>query len=188
MQENEPLRDFMKQSISPNTPFFESLTKKPPTSMDDLFRRADKYAMLEDDLPKFRLPEPIKTNLDSLVITLGVKGFDVHKILVDPRSSADLLQMSTYRQMGYSPFALENPSLSLGDVILPIQASPVTLNVRFSIVEELSPYNTIMGWCNISEVDNKNLQTFNGMNNGGTSNDNFDKSTIEGHLAQARSI
>ncbi|RVW93860.1 hypothetical protein CK203_028175 [Vitis vinifera] len=32
------------------TPFFESLAKKPPTTMDDLFRRANKYSMLEDDV------------------------------------------------------------------------------------------------------------------------------------------
>lgn len=60
MQENESLRDFMKQfgqavllvksysmdaifhifkrSISLDTPFFESLAKKPPISMDALFR------------------------------------------------------------------------------------------------------------------------------------------------------
>ncbi|RVW74072.1 hypothetical protein CK203_056427 [Vitis vinifera] len=28
-----------KRSICPGTPFFESLAKKPPTTMDDLFRR-----------------------------------------------------------------------------------------------------------------------------------------------------
>ena len=39
-----------KQSICPGTPFFESLAKKPPTTMDDLFRRASKYSMLEDDV------------------------------------------------------------------------------------------------------------------------------------------
>ena len=59
MQENEALREFVKRfgqavlqvesysmdavlkifkrSICPGTPFFESLAKKPPTSMDDLF-------------------------------------------------------------------------------------------------------------------------------------------------------
>ncbi|RVW76744.1 hypothetical protein CK203_047551 [Vitis vinifera] len=31
-------------------PFFESLAKKPPITMDDLFRRANKYSMLEDDV------------------------------------------------------------------------------------------------------------------------------------------
>ena len=72
MQENESLRDFMKQlgqavfpvesysmdvilhifkqSINPNTLFFESLTKKPSILMDALFRWADKYTMLEDDV------------------------------------------------------------------------------------------------------------------------------------------
>ena len=39
-----------KRSICPSTPFFESLAKKPPTTMDDLFRRANKYSMLEDDV------------------------------------------------------------------------------------------------------------------------------------------
>ncbi|KAL6331375.1 hypothetical protein AAG906_011312 [Vitis piasezkii] len=60
MQDNESLREFVKRfgqavlqveaynmdvvlqifkrSICPGTPFFESLAKKPPTTMDDLFR------------------------------------------------------------------------------------------------------------------------------------------------------
>ena len=72
MQENESLREFVKRfgqvvlqveaynmdvvlqifkrSIRPGTPFFESLTKKPPTTMDDVFRRASKYSMLEYDV------------------------------------------------------------------------------------------------------------------------------------------
>ena len=72
MQKNETLREFVKRfeqavsqvesysidavlqifkrSICLGTPFFESLAKKPPTSMDDLFRRASKYFMLEDDV------------------------------------------------------------------------------------------------------------------------------------------
>ena len=72
MQDNESLREFVKRfgqavlqveaysmdavlqifkrGICPGTPFFESLAKKPPTTMDDLFRRANKYSMLEDDV------------------------------------------------------------------------------------------------------------------------------------------
>ncbi|RVX21473.1 hypothetical protein CK203_002115 [Vitis vinifera] len=72
MKDNESLREFVKRfgqavlqieacsmdavlqifkrSICPGTPFFESLAKKPPTTMDDLFRRANKYSMLEDDV------------------------------------------------------------------------------------------------------------------------------------------
>ncbi|RVX12536.1 hypothetical protein CK203_011636 [Vitis vinifera] len=72
MQENESLREFVKRfvqvmlqveaysmnvvlqifkrNICPGTPFFESLAKKPPTTMDDLFRRASKYSMLKYDV------------------------------------------------------------------------------------------------------------------------------------------
>ncbi|XP_034711354.1 uncharacterized protein LOC117933890 [Vitis riparia] len=39
-----------KRSICPGTTFFESLAKKPPATMDDLFLRANKYSMLEDDV------------------------------------------------------------------------------------------------------------------------------------------
>lgn len=39
-----------KWSIQSGTPLFESLAKKPLASIDDLFRWADKYAMLEDDI------------------------------------------------------------------------------------------------------------------------------------------
>ena len=39
-----------KRSICPGIPFFESLAKKPPATMDDLFRCANKYSMLEDDV------------------------------------------------------------------------------------------------------------------------------------------
>ena len=57
--------------------------------------------------------------------------------------------------MRYSNSALENldhilisfngaSTVSLGDVILHVQANLVTLNVRFLVVEDLSPYNPIM--------------------------------------------
>ena len=39
-----------KMSICPGIPFFESLAKTPPMTMDDLFKKANKYSMLEDDV------------------------------------------------------------------------------------------------------------------------------------------
>eukprot|EP00261_Vitis_vinifera_P016984 XP_010646435.1 PREDICTED: uncharacterized protein LOC104878202 [Vitis vinifera] len=39
-----------KRSICPVIPFFESLAKKSPMTMDDLFRGANKYSMLKDDV------------------------------------------------------------------------------------------------------------------------------------------
>lgn len=93
---------------------------------------------------------------DALVLSLGVGGFDICRILVDPGNSANLLQISTYRQMGYFLSALENlgcvlsifnkaTTISLGNVVLPVHAGPTTLNVHFFVVDDLSPYNAIMG-------------------------------------------
>ncbi|KAL6336051.1 hypothetical protein AAG906_003678 [Vitis piasezkii] len=72
MQENESLREFVKRfgqvvlqvescsmdvvlqifkrSICSGTPLFESLVKKPPATMDNLFKRANKYSKLEDNV------------------------------------------------------------------------------------------------------------------------------------------
>ena len=87
------------------------------------------------------------------------------RILVYLGSLVDLLQMSVYKQMCYSPSTLENPgcllpgfngatTTSLGDVVLPIQTGPVILNVWFSMVDDLSLYNVIMGraWLYIMKV------------------------------------
>ena len=93
---------------------------------------------------------------DVLILILGVGGFDVQIILVDPGSSTDLLQMLTYGQMGYSPSTLENLGhllfgfneatiTFLGDVVLSIQADLVTLSMQFSMVDDLSSYNAIIG-------------------------------------------
>lgn len=76
--------------------------------------------------------------------------------MIDPSSSVDLLQMSAYKQMSFPPSALENlgrllsgfngaTMISQGDVVLLVQVGPITLNVQFSVVENLSTFNTIMG-------------------------------------------
>ncbi|RVW85880.1 hypothetical protein CK203_035324 [Vitis vinifera] len=244
----------------------ESLAKKPPTTMDDLFRRANKYSMLEDDVraatqqvlvagrasrdnadrhakppdrpkpvdrrqdgpsrpigrPSHPYPAPVapkavinyinggpsdeeydsrrkrqkllrprqyasinsirpgltgegprpidgtiifppvdptrtlQPHRDALILSLEIGDFDVRRILVDPGSSADLVQASVIGHMGHSLAGLENPgrilsgfngssTTSLGDIILPVRAGPVTLNVQFSVVQELSPFNVILG-------------------------------------------
>lgn len=64
--------------------------------------------------------------------------------------------MLTYKQMEFPSSALENPgrvqlgfngasTTSLGDVVLPVQARPIIQNVQFSVVEDLSYFNAIMG-------------------------------------------
>ncbi|RVW72958.1 Transposon Ty3-I Gag-Pol polyprotein [Vitis vinifera] len=91
--------------------------------------------------------------------------FDVRCILVDPGSSADLLQASVISHMGRDLTGLENlgrilsgfngaATTSLGDIVLPVQAGPVTLNVQFSVVQDLSPFNVILGrtWLHYMKV------------------------------------
>ena len=43
------LQNFRK-SFGPFTPFFQSLSLDPPATMEELYRRADKYSMLEDNI------------------------------------------------------------------------------------------------------------------------------------------
>ena len=98
----------------------------------------------------------LQPHRDALILSLEIGDFDVRRILVDPGSSADLVQASVVGHMGYTLTGLENPgrilsgfngssTTSLGDIILPVQAGPVTLNVQFSVVQELSPFNIILG-------------------------------------------
>ncbi|RVW21303.1 hypothetical protein CK203_110085 [Vitis vinifera] len=213
-----------KLSICPGTPFFESLAKKPPTTMDDLFRRANKYSMLEDDVrattqqvlvagqaarndtirnfksssqqgpsnrgqmawtnkikshgersqqkigessrdhgpraptalvravidyihggpldeeynsrrKRQRLLRAAIVREHKSSIRPGLASGSVHpRILVDPGSSADLLQVSVIKQMGFIPSILENP----GRILFGFNGASTT-----SL--DLSPFNAILG-------------------------------------------
>lgn len=46
----DALLQAFKSSIRLETPFFESLSEKPPKAINELFKRTNKYAMLEKDL------------------------------------------------------------------------------------------------------------------------------------------
>ena len=74
---------------------------------------------------------------DALVLTLCISGFDVHRVLVDPRSTIDLLQLPTFNQMKFSSGMLNSvgrilsgfndiTTTTLGGITFPIQAGPVT--------------------------------------------------------------
>ncbi|RVW17188.1 hypothetical protein CK203_075956 [Vitis vinifera] len=98
-------------------------------------------------------------------MSLEIGDFDVRRILVDPGSSVDLVQASVVSHMGHNLTGLENPrrilsefngssTTSLRDIILPVQVGPVTLNVQFSVVQDLSPFNVILGrtWLHYMKV------------------------------------
>ncbi|XP_034697196.1 uncharacterized protein LOC117923049 [Vitis riparia] len=107
----------------------------------------------------------LRPHRDALILSLGMDKFDVGCNLIDSGSSADLVQASVISHMEHNLVGLENlgrilsgfngaSTISLGDIVLPIQAGPVTLNVQFSVVQDLSPFNVILGstWLHYMKV------------------------------------
>ena len=95
-------------------------------------------------------------HFDALVLTLCINGFDVRRVLVDPGSAADLLQLPAFTQMKLSSDVLNSTgrilsgfngatTMMLGDATLLVKAGPITQWVLFSVVEDLGPYNAIVG-------------------------------------------
>ena len=97
----------------------------------------------------------IVPHYDSLVLTLCISGFNVHRVLVDSGSVVNKLQLSTFNQMTFSsrmPNSAERilsgfngaTTTILGNVTFLVQVGPVTQQVLFSIVKDLRPYSAIV--------------------------------------------
>ena len=98
----------------------------------------------------------ITPHYDELVLTVGINNFNVHRVLVDPGSAADLLHLPTFKQMrvpldrltfaGKVLFGFNGATtLVVGDIAFPVQAGPVIQQALFSVVEDLGLYNAILG-------------------------------------------
>ena len=92
-------------------------------------------------------------------------NFDVHKVLVNPGSTTDLLQLPSFREMNISFDRLSSTgrilsgfngatTVKMGNIALPIKARSVVQLVLFSVVKELGPYNAIVGraWLHAMKV------------------------------------
>ena len=90
------------------------------------------------------------------MLTLCINNFDVHRVLVDPGSAADLLQLPAFRQMkiSFNRLSLAGrilfdfngaTTVTMGDIALPVKATPIVQQVLFSVVKDLGPYNAIVG-------------------------------------------
>ena len=106
--------------------------------------------------PPINPSKVITPDHDSLVLTLCFNDFDVHRVLVDPGSAADLLQLPAFRQMNIYFDRLSSvgrilsgfngaTTVTMGDIALPVKAGPVVQQVLFSVVEDLGLYNAIVG-------------------------------------------
>ena len=89
----------------------------------------------------------------------------MHRVLVDPGSTANLLQLLTFRQMNISLDRLslagrilsgfnEATIVTMGDITLPVRAGLVVQQVLFLVIEDLGPYNAIIGraWLHAMKV------------------------------------
>ena len=96
--------------------------------------------------------------------TLCIKDLDVHRVLVDPGITVDLLQLPAFNQTKLSTGKLNlvrqilsgfngATTTTLGDITLLVQAGPVTQQVLLSIIENLRPYNVIVGWASLHSMN-----------------------------------
>ena len=98
----------------------------------------------------------ITPHYDVLVLTVCINSFDVHRVLIDPGSAADLLHLPALKQkrvpmdhrhsVGRVLSGFNGATtLSIDDVTFSVKAGPVTQQVLFFVVEDLGPYNAILG-------------------------------------------
>ena len=122
--------------------------------------RGDVPAVLPVDgpisFPPINPTRVITPHYDALVLTVCINRFDVHRVLIDPGSMADLLHLPAFKQMRVPIDHLHSAgrvlsgfnratTLSIGDITFSVKAGPVTQQVLFYVVEDLGPYNAILG-------------------------------------------
>ena len=106
--------------------------------------------------PSINLARVITPHYDALILTLCINNFDVHRVLIDSGSAAELLHLPAFRQMRVPLSHLSSTgrvlsgfngatTLTLGDIALSVRAGLVTQQVLFSMVEDLGSYNAIVG-------------------------------------------
>ena len=103
--------------------------------------RGDVLTVLSVDgpisFPPINLTRVITPHYDALELTVCINIFDVHRVLVDPGSVADLLHLSAFKQMSVSIDHLHSAgrvlsgfngatTLSVGDITFSVKEGPVT--------------------------------------------------------------
>ena len=130
------------------------------TRVNTISNRGEITAGLQVDgpisFPPINLTRVITPHYDTLVLIVCINSFDVHRVLVDPSSVADLLHLPAFKQMRVPIDHLCSigkvlsgfngaTTLSVGNITFSVKAGPVTQQVLFSMVEDLGPYNAIFG-------------------------------------------
>jgi hypothetical protein len=107
-------------------------------------------------------------HIDAMVINCSVAGWDLHKVLVDNGSQADIIFLHAFDRMGISHSLLkpsDNPLYGFGGkVTFPVGKIELPLSfgvapnarseqVTFDIVDMVYPYNAIMGRGSINKFE-----------------------------------
>jgi hypothetical protein len=105
---------------------------------------------------------------DAMVINCRVAGWDLHKVLVNNGSQADIIFLHTFNHMGISHSLLKptdnplyefggNGTFPIGKIELPLSfgvaPSVRSEQVTFDIVDMVYPYNAIMGRGSINKFE-----------------------------------
>ncbi|KAF3504699.1 hypothetical protein F2Q69_00044249 [Brassica cretica] len=93
---------------------------------------------------------------DALVVSLTVENCLVRRILVDNRSSSNIIFQTAYQDLGLDESALTrktNPLVGFsgevkqtaGEVVLPVYAKGINMSTKFLLIDCQSSYNMILG-------------------------------------------
>ena len=112
----------------------------------------------------------IQPHDDTLVVTLRIRGFDVKRVLVDPRSAVEIMYPDLYKGLNLKPddlTAYDSPLISFerktvtpkGQIRLPIQTGLEVVEVNFIVVDTYSPYTAIIArpWIHALEAVSSTL-------------------------------
>ncbi|XP_026428089.1 uncharacterized protein LOC113323960 [Papaver somniferum] len=100
--------------------------------------------------------EDMEDHNDPLVLTLPVVRCNIKKIHIDGGSSVNVLFYDTFKRMElndeqllssyYTIYGFNGAATKpLGDIVLQVDAGPIKVDTRFSVVDAPSPYNAIIG-------------------------------------------
>lgn len=93
---------------------------------------------------------------DALVVQITIANLDVRRVLIDNESSANVLFLSTLKEMQLDESKIKKKTVALvgfsvevkvtlGEVDLPVYAEGMNMNTTFPIINADSAYNVILG-------------------------------------------
>ncbi|XP_026454844.1 uncharacterized protein LOC113356050 [Papaver somniferum] len=104
----------------------------------------------------YYVEEDMEDHNDPLILTLPIAGCNIKNILINGGSSVNVLFYDTFKRMKLNDEHLISsyhaiygfngaPTKPLGDIFLQINAGPMKIDTRLSVVDAPSPYNAIIG-------------------------------------------